>query len=231
MLVGAGQRAPYSGQLCSVIVSTDSGKRNAVSEWLGVLPKQAPLFMLFCVDLRRLHKFVSGQGRQVMLADSALLWLGIQDVCYFAENVVLAAEGLGLGSCFQGGVPWFSRELCALFSVPERVFPVVGLVVGYPAEHPKPRVRIPLKFILHEDGYHDLTEEEVSEALSIMDADVLREDYYKKILTQFRHMEGEPELSDDEYTYGEHTSRKFGTRSGRWGRDLRDNLLQQGIGL
>jgi FMN reductase (NADPH) len=230
-LLAAGQRAPYTGQLYSVIVTADPEKRNLVSDWLGPLPRRAPLFLLFCVDFRRLDKFAVRYRRQVILGGAALLWWGIQDTTYVAENVVLAAEALGLGSCFLGGTPWYSGELCELFSIPERVFPVVGLVVGHPAEHPEPRPRIPLKFVVHQEHYHDLTEEEVTEALSVMDAGILREGYYKKYNTAFRHLKGEPELSDEDYTYGEHTSRKFGTYWDTLGRDLRENLRKQGIKL
>lgn len=228
-IVAAGQRAPYAGQLYSIIVTSDSRKRLAVGELLGALPRKAPVFMLFCVDFRRLNKFVERYGREVLLASSGLLWWGIQDVCYVAENVVLAAEALGLGSCFLGGTPWQSPGLCQIFSIPQQVFPVVGLVLGYPAEHPEPRPRIPIKFVLHKDKYYDLSEDDVTEALAVMDAGILREGYYKKYQTAFRRLGGEQELSEDEYTYGEHTSRKFSSVWESFGYDLRTNLSKQGI--
>ena len=227
-ILGAGQRAPYTGQQCSVIVTTDPEKRKQVGEWLGYLPRSAPLYLLFCVDFRRLGKIVARYGRELRFANIALLWWGIQDVCYFAENVVLAGEAHGLGSCFMGGTPWRSDELCALFEIPQWVFPVVGLVMGYPAEHPAPRARLPLHSVIHRDRYRDLTEPELTEAIEIMNLDILREGYYQKYTTDFRHKPGEPELSDEEYTYGEHTSRKFGTD---FGQDLRDRLARQGIAL
>jgi nitroreductase len=230
-VVSAGQRAPYAGQLYTIIVTSDPVKRQAVGELLGALPRKAPVLMLFCVDFRRLNKFVRRYKREIRMANSGLLWWGIQDACYAAENVVLAAEALGLGSCFLGGTPWQSRGLCELFSIPQEVFPVVGLVLGYAAEHPEPRPRLPLKFVVHWDGYHDLTEEDVTEALAVMDAGILHEGYYNKYQTAFRRLQGEPELSDEEYTYGEHTSRKFATIWDNFGQDLRDNLASQGIAL
>lgn len=227
-ILAAGQRAPYTGQQCSVILTTDPEKRNTVGEWLGFLPRAAPVYMLFCVDFRRLERIVEQHGRQLSFANIALLWWGIQDVCYFAENVVVAATGLGLGTCFMGGTPWRSDELCELFEIPRMVFPVVGMVAGYPDESPTPRARIPLQYVVHRDRYRDLSPEELAEAIHIMDDDVLREGYYQKYTTGFRHLEGEPQLSDEEYTYGEHTSRKFGTG---FGEDLRGRLSRQGINL
>jgi nitroreductase len=227
-ILAGGQRAPFTGQQCTVILTTDPDKRQKVAEWLGYLPREAPVYMLFCVDFRRLRRIVARYQRELSFANIALLWWGIQDVCYFAENVVIAGQAMGLGSCFMGGTPWRSDELCDLFQIPQMVFPIVGLVMGYPAEQPAPRARIPLKYVVHRDRYHDLTEQQLTEAIQVMDLDVLKEGYYRKYTTGFRHMEGEPELSDEEYTYGEHTSRKFGTG---FGEDLRNRLARQGIAL
>ena len=227
-LVVAGQRAPYAGQLYSIIVTTDSEKREAMGELMGALPRRAPVFMLFCVDFRRLNRFVKRYGREVVLATSGLLWWGIQDVCYAAENTVLAAEALGLGSCFVGATPWHSRKVCALFSIPQGVFPVVALVLGYPAEKPEPRPRIPTKFVLHRDQYRDLTEEDITEALAVMDAGLLREGYYKKYQIAWR-VQNESHVSEEEYAYGEHTSRKFSSGWLALGYDLKQNLFDQGI--
>jgi nitroreductase len=230
-VAAAGQRAPFTGQLYSMIFTSDPEKRQAVGEWLGALPRKAPVFMLFCVDFRRLNRFVTRYGREVMMATSGLLWWGIQDVCYVAENIVLAAEAKGLGTCFLGGTPWVSEPLCRIFSIPQQVFPVVGLVMGYPAEAPEPRSRIPLRFVLHKDAYRDLTEDDVSGALAVMDAGLLREGYFHKYQSGFRTLKGEPVLSDQEYGYGEHTARKFSSIWETFGYDLKQNLLKQGIEL
>ncbi|MGI6662859.1 MAG: nitroreductase family protein [Bacillota bacterium] len=57
------------------------------------------------MDFRKLEKFISYKGRKNKANDVEMLFLGIQDVSYAAMNFVMAAEALGLGTCFFGGAP------------------------------------------------------------------------------------------------------------------------------
>ena len=50
-----------------------------------------------------------------------------------------------------------------MFGLPERVYPVVGMVVGYPAKKSPPRPRIPTSCVLMKDEYHDLSQEEIED--------------------------------------------------------------------
>ena len=51
-----------------------------------------------------------------------------------AENMVIAAESLGMGSCFLGMTPYRAERIQKQYQLPKRVFPLVELVMGYPAE-------------------------------------------------------------------------------------------------
>ncbi len=207
-IVRAGQQAPFTGQTYSVIVCKDKEKKKKVAAHLG-LADRAPVFMLFCADFRRLEKFIAAKGRENQMEEVGLLIFGVQDVAYMAQNVVTAAESEGLGTCFLGGALWV-EELAEIFGLPERVIPIVGMVVGWPAEDPPVRPRIPLKCVLHYETYHDLTDEEVSEALKVMDAGLIREGYYKKLQAKIQ-VEGEDKETYDTYGWGEHVSRKYGS--------------------
>jgi nitroreductase len=207
-IVRAGQQAPFTGQMYSVIVCKDEEKKKKVAQYLGLADK-APVFMLFCADFRRLETFIAAKGRQNQMEEIALLIFGVQDVAYMAQNVVTAAESLGLGTCFLGGALWV-RELAYLFDLPERVVPIVGMVLGWPAQNPPVRPRIPLTCVLHYGSYHDLTDGEVDEALEVMDAGLIREGYYKKLQAKIP-IEGEDEETYDTYGWGEHVSRKYGS--------------------
>ncbi|MEM2336270.1 MAG: nitroreductase family protein [Candidatus Bathyarchaeia archaeon] len=104
-----------------------------------------------------------------MTNDLALLFFGIQDAALMAENMVIAARSLGLGSCFLGGAVFQAEKIAEEYHLPKRVFPLVQLVMGYPAEDPPPRPRYPIEFTLFEGKYPELTDEMVSEAMRIMD--------------------------------------------------------------
>ena len=210
-LARAGQQAAFTGQMYACVYTKCNEKRQQLTEYFGKLPLKGPVFMLFCLDFRKLEKFIASKGRQNTANDTMMMFLGIQDVAYFAQNMVLAAESLGLGTVFLGSAPNYAPELSKMFDLPERVYPVVGMVLGYPAEQPKPRPRIPTKFVLFKDTYKDLTEGDVTEALSIMDAGLIREGYYARANSKIPKPEaevGQDTVDYKTYGWGEHISRK-----------------------
>ncbi|MBU7043619.1 MAG: nitroreductase family protein [Theionarchaea archaeon] len=207
-IVKAGQQAPFTGQMYSVIVCRDEKKKKEVAQYFNLVDK-APVFMLFCADFRRLEKFIAAKGRKNQMEEIALLMFGVQDVAYMAQNMVTAAESVGLGTCFLGGAIWV-EELADIFDLPERVVPIVGMVLGWPAEDPPVRPRIPTKYVLHAETYHDLTDEDVDKALQVMDAGLIREGYYRKLQAKIP-VEGEDTETYDTYGWGEHVSRKYGS--------------------
>ncbi len=227
----AGQQAPFTGQMYACIYTKDAAKRERLSKLFGPLVTRGPVFMLFCLDFRKLEKFIASKGRVNTASDLMMMFLGIQDVAYFGQNMVLAAESLGLGTVFLGSAPNLDSELREIFNLPERVFPVVGMVLGYPAEAPKPRPRIPTKFVLHRDEYLDLTAADVEEALSVMDAGLIREGYYARRNAKIQKPEqGEDEVGYDQYGWGEHISRKY-ARRGQDTDGLMESLRRAGIEL
>lgn len=231
-IVRAGQQAPFTGQMYSIIVVRDKARREELTRFFGRLPAAGQVFMLICLDLRKLEKFVAAKGRHNRASDMALMVLGTQDVALFGMNLTLAADSLGLGSVFLGGAPFFAAEFAEMFQLPPRVFPIVGLVLGYPAERPAPRPRIPQRYALHWEEYHELSDTDVADALAVMDAGLLREGYYSRLKAKIQLRDGgEDKVSYDEYGWGEHVSRKYGQDSEWSGLDLVGLLRERGIDL
>ncbi len=228
-VVRAGQQAPFTGQMYSVVVTSEPEIREQLGELFGHLPRAAPVFALLCIDFRKLEKFIEARGRENHTDDLSMLFLGIQDVAYMGQNMVLAAEAYGLGSCFLGAAPFLARELGEIFSLPKRVYPLVGMVMGYPAENPRPRPRIPLEYVLHWDRYRDLEEADVDVALDVMDAGLIREGYYRRLNAKIALEKEEEDPTDyDRYGWGEHVSRKY-SRGRRVFGYLLELLREQGI--
>lgn len=200
-IVRAGQQAPFAYQLGSLLLTRDALKN----------PFQAPLYFIVCVDAYRFELIMEQRGWQLATNDLSLLVLGIQDAALLAENMVIAAESLGLGSCFIGGVPYQSKEIRAQFNLPERVFPLVGLAMGYPASNPPPRPRYPLSFSMFEEQYPRFDEATIEEAMRVMDEGYLAQDYYRKanyiIPLPDDHLEA---FTFENYSWTEHISRKLG---------------------
>jgi hypothetical protein len=160
---------------------------------------------------------------QLVTNNLSILLFGIQDAALMAENMVIAAESLGLGSCFLGGAPYQANELVKEYRLPKRVFPLVQLVMGYPAEDPAPRPRYPLEYVLFEEAYPELSNELVVHAMKEMDDGYLEQDYYRKLDAMVELEGGQGErYTYDTYSWTEHMSRKWG----QWFRSA-DELLEQ----
>lgn len=200
-VVRAGQQAPFAYQLCSLLLSRHTEDN----------PFNAPWYFIVCVDAHRFEQIMAHRGWQMGSNDLSLLVIGMQDAALMAENMVTAAESLGMGSCFLGGIPYYARDIIQQFQLPPRVFPLVGLVMGYPASNPPTRPRYPLEFTLFEDRYPKFSEEMIQRAIQVMDDGYLAQDYYRKANYIIPLDDGrEEKYTFDNYSWTEHISRKLG---------------------
>jgi len=212
-IVRAGQQAPFASQYYSILLSKDK-KRN---------PMKAPLLFTICVDSHKFEHIMAKRNWKLATNDLTLLLFGIQDAALMAENMVIAARSLGLGSCFLGSAPYRAEKICRDYNLPKRVFPLVQLVMGYPAENPPPRPRYPLDFTLFEDKYPELHEDLVLKAMQKMDEGYLAQDYYRKMNAKIPlESDREETFTYDNYGWTEHICRKWG----QWHPEP-DNLLKQ----
>jgi len=200
-IVRAGQQAPFASQYYSVLLSRNREKN----------PFKAPLLFTICVDSHKFELIMARRKWKLVTNDLALLLFGIQDASLMAENMVMAARGLGLGSCFLGGAPFRADKIAEECDLPKRVFPLVQLAMGYPAENPPSRPRYPLGFTLFEDKYPKLDEDAISKAMKQMDEGYLSQDYYSRMNAKIP-LTGDREetFTYDDYSWTEHICRKWG---------------------
>lgn len=200
-VVRAGQQAPFAAQLGSVLLRRGGEKT----------PFGAPLLFTILVDVHRLELVMAARNWRMKANDLSLLIFGIQDACYMAQNMVVAGESLGLGSCFLGGAPYRAEEIAKQYDLPERVFPLVQLTMGYPDEDFPPRPRYPVPLALYEGRYPDFGETDIAEAMRVMDDGYLAQDYYR-IGNYMVELEGDREetFTFDTYSWTEHMGRKWG---------------------
>jgi nitroreductase len=150
------------------------------------------------------------RGWKLISSDMSILMFGIQDASYMAQNIVIAAESLGLGTCYLGFVPFQAPNLIKRFKLPPRVFPLVGLAVGFPAEDPPVRPRYPLEFALYDGQYPGFNEEQIEQAMQTMDEGYLQQDYYKKPKIMIKLEAKNETYTYENYSWTEHISRKWG---------------------
>ena len=210
-IVRAGQQAPFASQLYSVLLTRKKA------------PYGAPLWFTICVDLYKLERFMKIRGWEVVSNDLSMLFFGIQDASLMAENMVIAGESLGLGSCFLGNTPYQAARIRKKYDLPLRVFPLVELIMGYPAEEFPPRPRFPLEYTLFEDRYPEMNDEMVQRAMKVMDDGYLAQGYYVKQKAKIRLENARKEtFTYENYSWTEHISRKWG----QWLTDPQE-LLEQ----
>jgi len=214
-IVRAGQQAPFASQYYSILLSRNK-ERN---------PFHAPLLFTICVDSYKFEKIMKKRRWKLATNDLTLLFFGIQDAAYAAENMVTAAKSLGLGSCFLGGAIYRADKIAEEYRLPKRVFPLVQLVMGYPAEDPQPRPRYPLEFTLFENQYPKLDEKTVQKAMKQMDEGYLKQEYYRRARAKIP-LEGSRRetFTYDNYSWTEHICRKWG----QWYPDPQELLNQLG---
>jgi len=200
-VVRAGQQAPFASQYYSILLSRNR-KRN---------PWKAPLLFTICIDSHKFELMMAKRNWKLTTNDLTLLFFGIQDAALMAENMVVAGRSLGLGSCFLGGAMFRADKIAEEYDLPARVFPLVQLAMGYPAEDPPERPRYPMEFTLFEDKYPKLSQSAISKAMKQMDDGYLAQDYYRKARAKISLQGGRKEtFTYDDYSWTEHICRKWG---------------------
>ena len=78
----------------------------------------------------------------------------------YAQNLVVAAESAGLGICYIGALRNDPARVTEILELPQQVYPVFGMCLGYPDQDPEVKPRLPLSVVLKENGYHTTGEAE-----------------------------------------------------------------------
>ncbi|MFC0272390.1 oxygen-insensitive NADPH nitroreductase [Metabacillus herbersteinensis] len=112
-------------------------------------------FLIFCADLYR-HQLI-GEQHEVDIATSLdsteKFMVSLIDASLAAQNAVIAAESMGLGAVYIGGLRNQLQEVSALLKTPKRVIPLFGVAIGYPAQNPDKKPRLPIEHVYHEEEY------------------------------------------------------------------------------
>lgn len=105
--------------------------------------------LIFIVDQYRNNQIAKEKNCFVETAgDMDRFFAAFTDACIMAQNIVIAAESMGLGTVYLGSILNDSERICELLKLPKLTFPVIGLGLGYPNQNPqiKPRMEMKLRF-------------------------------------------------------------------------------------
>lgn len=130
---------------------------------------------IFVVDLYRNSRIRAEQGVSSEALSSMNLFLtGAEDALLAAQNVVVAAESMGLGTVYLGSILADPRLVVDALELPELTFPILGLLVGHSDQEPSQKPRLPLSILTAENTYPRV--ESYTEALADYDREVT--EYY-----------------------------------------------------
>jgi nitroreductase len=155
-ILGAAQGASTSSflQCSSIIRITDPALREKLVEFTGgqKYVASAAEFWVFCADFNRNQQI----NPQAELGLAEQLLLGCVDTALLAQNAMTAAESLGLGGVFIGGIRNQVEEVTELLKLPKFVMPLFGMCIGHPAQDHQVKPRMPQSMLVHENSYQPL---------------------------------------------------------------------------
>lgn len=164
-IIRAVQAAPnwVNLQLVSIIAIKDSERRKYLSALCGNQKHvaEAPVFLVFCADYYRAHLALrqKGQSLDAVLEDIDPTLVGAHEAGISVATACIAAESLGLGTVVIGDVRKNAFKVINELDLPRYVIPVLGLCIGYPAEDPGLKPRLPKDAIYFEERYNPDLEE------------------------------------------------------------------------
>jgi nitroreductase len=126
----------------------------------------APNVLTICADFNRFKKWcmlndaIPGYDNFLSFMTAAI------DALLVAQNITIAAEDKGLGICYLGTTLYNAGEIITILNLPKGVIPITTLTIGWPDESPLLTDRLPLDAIVHEEIYHNYSDDSIREFYS-----------------------------------------------------------------
>ena len=159
-ILDAAIQAPSAGNMAlyTILDITDPEKKAALAKSCDNQPfiATAPMVLIFCADYRRWYDVFCQYVEEVRKPDMGDLFLAEADAIIAAQNAVVAAHSLGLGSCYIGDITENFEFHKELLNLPQYVVPAAMLCFGYPTEQQQNRPKPPrhtAAALVHENSY------------------------------------------------------------------------------
>lgn len=153
-------------QLYSVVVtrSKELKTKLAPAHFNQPMVTGAPVVLTFCADYRRTTLWAE-QRQATPGYDNPLSFVNaMTDALLFCQTFCNLAEEEGLGCCFLGTTVYQPQSIIDTLQLPELVFPVATITLGWPDENPPLSDRLPISTIIHEETFHDYSAADIDKA-------------------------------------------------------------------
>jgi FMN reductase [NAD(P)H] len=153
--LSASSKSDY--QQVSIIRLKDPEKRGRIAAHFPSMPwiANSPVFLVFCGDARRLERIGRLRGHERRNGDLEAFFNASVDAALAMQTFILAAETVGLGCCPISVIRNQMKTVGEVLALPDGVFPIAGLCVGYPARQGHVSMRLPPAVTVHTDTYDD----------------------------------------------------------------------------
>ena len=173
-ILEAAIQAPSAGNMAlyTILDITDPEMKQKLSVSCDNQPfiATAPVVLIFCADYRRWYDVFCAHVEEVRKPSMGDLFLAEADTLIAAQNAVVAAHSLGLGSCYIGDITENFEYHRKLLNLPQYVVPAAMLCIGYPTAQQLTRAKPPrhdVSHLVHENGYSMEKSGEMSRMLEL----------------------------------------------------------------
>jgi nitroreductase/FMN reductase [NAD(P)H] len=144
-------------QQADIVRVADAAKRKAIADLIEDMPwvRKAPVFLVFCGNNRRIRQIGDLRGKPFSNDHVDAFMNAAVDAGIAMTTFIHAAEAVGLGCCPISAVRNHAQAISDLLALPDWVFPVAGLCVGYPAEAGTITPRLPIDVTVHTDRFDE----------------------------------------------------------------------------
>ncbi len=170
LILEAATQAPTAGnqQLYTILDITDQELKNQLAESCDHQPfiAKGKMVLVFCADCQKWYDAFLEAGCEPRGPSVGDLLLAVSDTNIAAQNAVVAAQSLGIGSCYIGDIMENCEIHREILNLPPYVFPAAMLVFGYPTDQQLRRekpARVSMKHVVHENGYRPMDGGELRE--------------------------------------------------------------------
>ncbi len=208
-LLETSSRASTMGgmQLYSVVITRNAEMKEKLSpaHFNQPMVKGAPVVLTFCADFRRFSKWceqrnaVPGYNNLMSFMNAAM------DTLLVAQTFCTLAEEAGWGICYLGTTTYNPQMIIDALQLPELVFPITTVTVGYPDGIPAQVDRLPLEATVHEEYYHDYSKADIDKLYAYKESLPENEQFVKEnrketlaqVFTDVRYTKKDNEFMSD----------------------------------
>ena len=159
LLCACAMSAPSKSDLqqADILIVREKARRDAIADLLPEMPwlRDAPVFLVFLANGSRLPQVSQWRGKPFPNDHLDLLFNAVVDASLVLATFMRAAEAVGLGCCPISVIRDHARVISDMLALPDKVIPVAGMCLGWPAEAGAITPRLSLGTTLHEERFEE----------------------------------------------------------------------------